>query len=88
MENIKKKIGSYVRDKEGNPLVNVVWPGFTIFPDFSHPNTSDFWLEMIQNFHSSQGGLYGAEFDGLWIGILFEFKLKKKFFHLKIFFEI
>lgn len=38
-----------------------VWPGFTAFPDFSNPDTHQWWLENLQHFYSH------VPFDGLWI---------------------
>lgn len=56
-------------------MVNIVWPGFVIFPDFSHPNTSTFWIQMLEAFYFSTEGLNGAPFDGLWIGEFHNFKV-------------
>jgi lysosomal alpha-glucosidase len=47
-------------DKE-EPLVGVVWPGQTVFPDFTHPNTTLWWIEQATRFHAQ------IPFDGLWI---------------------
>lgn len=43
------------------PLVGKVWPGSTVFPDFTNPNTSQWWTKMATNFHKN------ISFDGLWI---------------------
>lgn len=64
-----------MKDKYGDPMVNIVWPGFVIFPDFSHPNTSTFWIQMLEAFYFSTEGLNGAPFDGLWIGEFHNFKV-------------
>ncbi|KRY23902.1 Sucrase-isomaltase, intestinal, partial [Trichinella patagoniensis] len=38
-----------------------VWPGQCHYPDFTHPNISEYWFNAIANFHRS------INFDGLWI---------------------
>ena len=43
------------------PLVGKVWPGDTVFPDFTHPNATKWWSEMAATFHNS------IPFDGIWI---------------------
>ncbi len=45
------------------PLVGVVWPGATVFPDFTHPNSTKWWTECARRFHQL------IPFDGLWIGL-------------------
>ena len=42
-------------------LVGKVWPGKTVFPDFTHPNSTKWWSKMASNFHDT------IQFDGLWI---------------------
>uniref|UniRef100_A0A183AK50 Gal_mutarotas_2 domain-containing protein n=1 Tax=Echinostoma caproni TaxID=27848 RepID=A0A183AK50_9TREM len=43
------------------PIRGVVWPGETVFPDFSHPNAEIWWHEMAESFHKE------ISFDGLWV---------------------
>ncbi|EGC30327.1 hypothetical protein DICPUDRAFT_157944 [Dictyostelium purpureum] len=43
------------------PLVGSVWPGYVIFPDFLHPNATEYWTEQFANFHKI------VPFDGIWI---------------------
>ena len=38
-----------------------VWPGQTVFPDFFHPNSQDYWTKQVAAFHRM------IPFDGLWI---------------------
>ena len=38
-----------------------VWPGTTVFPDFFHPNTSDYWYQHAQAYHDQ------VPYDGIWI---------------------
>ena len=33
------------------PIKGVVWPGSTVFPDFTKPNTSLWWTQMATEFH-------------------------------------
>lgn len=43
------------------PLIGIVWPGATVFPDFTHPNTTKWWSDQAARFHAA------IPFDGLWI---------------------
>ena len=38
-----------------------VWPGPTAFPDFTHPNSTEWWTDMATNFHNI------IPFDGMWL---------------------
>lgn len=35
----------YVKDKDGIPYVNEVWPGDSVYPDFADKNVRDWWSE-------------------------------------------
>jgi alpha-glucosidase len=35
----------YVKDKDGIPYVNEVWPGDSVYPDFADKNVRDWWAE-------------------------------------------
>ena len=37
-----------------------VWPGLTVFPDFTNPKAADWWYNQAKNFHDV------VPFDGLW----------------------
>ena len=51
----------FIKTSDGKaPLVGQVWPGDTVFPDFTHPNASDWWFKQMQTFHKQ------LPFDGLW----------------------
>lgn len=47
----------------GSPLwiLVQVWPGSTAFPDFTNPETLDWWQDMVSEFHAQ------VPFDGMWI---------------------
>ncbi|XP_047026536.1 uncharacterized protein LOC124634907 [Helicoverpa zea] len=52
----------FVKNNTNQILVGQVWnTGFTVFPDFTHPNSSSYWLEMMSNFHKQ------VPYDGAWI---------------------
>ncbi|KAL8175379.1 UNVERIFIED_CONTAM: hypothetical protein K2H54_021715, partial [Gekko kuhli] len=55
------KRGIFINTTEGKPLIGQVWPGLTAFPDFSNPNTHQWWLENLNRFHTQ------VPFDGVWI---------------------
>lgn len=57
---------SALAHREVQPLTTVaflfqVWPGPTAFPDFTNPETQQWWHEMVQDFHDQ------VPFDGMWI---------------------
>lgn len=55
------KADIFIKNAQGQNANGTVWPGLTHFPDFLNPNTYNYWLTQIKNFHSS------VSFDGLWI---------------------
>ena len=60
-EGLKEKL--YITKSDGKtPIVNRVWPGYTVFPDFTlFEKTGRFWEKYIREFHKK------VEFDGLWL---------------------
>ncbi|KAK8140364.1 alpha-glucosidase [Apiospora sp. TS-2023a] len=42
----------------------VVWPGVAVFPDWTHPNTSTYWAELIETAFDPETGI---DIDGVWI---------------------
>ncbi|KAL3875852.1 hypothetical protein ACJMK2_033763 [Sinanodonta woodiana] len=50
-----------IKDLNGTPIVGKVWPGDTIFPDFTSPDAQSYWTTLIKDFHEK------VQFDGLWI---------------------
>lgn len=55
------KRGVFIKNATGQPLVGKVWPGLTVFPDFTNPETFTWWYDMVKNFHDQ------VPFDGMWI---------------------
>jgi lysosomal alpha-glucosidase len=54
--------GAYIRRPDGKtPIKNKVWPGITIFPDFTHPQAATYWKQQITQW------LAQVPIDGLWI---------------------
>nr|XP_040145527.1 maltase-glucoamylase, intestinal [Ictidomys tridecemlineatus] len=52
----------WVNSSDGvNPLIGEVWPGKTVFPDYTNPNCAVWWTKEFELFHSE------VEFDGIWI---------------------
>ena len=44
-----------------HPIEGVVWPGKTVFPDFTHPRTPGYWQKQLQAYHDQ------VPFDGVWV---------------------
>ena len=46
-------------------IINVallrVWPGNTVFPDFTHPDAVNYWYTHAKSFHDK------VQYDGMWI---------------------
>ncbi|CAH8477884.1 unnamed protein product [Schistosoma bovis] len=56
------RLGIFINDsRTGTPILGTVWPGETVFPDFSHPSAEDWWFKSASDFHKV------INFDGLWI---------------------
>lgn len=55
-------MGIFINDSSGTkPLVGKVWPGITVFPDFTNPKTTKYWHILISKFQQR------VKFDGLWL---------------------
>jgi alpha-glucosidase (family GH31 glycosyl hydrolase) len=50
----------FIKSKSGQPLLGWVWPGSTYFPDFLHPNATDYWREQLRRWREI------VDFDGVW----------------------
>ncbi|XP_075034030.1 lysosomal alpha-glucosidase [Mixophyes fleayi] len=55
------KRGVFITNQTGQPLVGEVWPGLTVFPDFTNPDTFSWWHDMVKDFYDK------VPFDGMWI---------------------
>jgi hypothetical protein len=51
----------FIKKGDGSVFIGKVWPGTTAFPDFLHPNATQYWTANIQAF------LATVPIDGLWI---------------------
>lgn len=57
-----KELNILIKEKTGKaPLIGKVWPGWTAFPDYLHPNATEFWVGEVEKFHKV------LPFDGMWI---------------------
>eukprot|EP00817_Percolomonadidae_sp_ATCC50343_P002529 CAMPEP_0117418150 /NCGR_PEP_ID=MMETSP0758-20121206/1_1 /TAXON_ID=63605 /ORGANISM="Percolomonas cosmopolitus, Strain AE-1 (ATCC 50343)" /LENGTH=835 /DNA_ID=CAMNT_0005198505 /DNA_START=128 /DNA_END=2636 /DNA_ORIENTATION=- len=59
-EALKRNL--FIKNAQGKPLVNKVWPGYTSFTDFTLQDGQDYWVEQINKFADTL-----ADVDGLWI---------------------
>ena len=51
----------FVKDHNGVPIVGAVWPGTTVFPDFTSLNANLWWTKNLQELQNR------IHFDGVWI---------------------
>ncbi|XP_017277311.1 lysosomal alpha-glucosidase isoform X1 [Kryptolebias marmoratus] len=51
----------FIKNATGDILIGKVWPGPTAFPDFTNPETRQWWEDCIRDFYSK------VPVDGLWI---------------------
>ena len=49
--------------ENGTEYQGAVWPGPTVFPDWFHPNTQDYWNSQFEQFFDPATGV---DIDGLW----------------------
>lgn len=50
----------FCKNSEGLPFVGFVWPGETVFPDFSLPETREWWASLVKKFA-------GNGIEGIWL---------------------
>ncbi|XP_078419908.1 sucrase-isomaltase, intestinal [Cetorhinus maximus] len=56
------QMGAWINESDGKtPLLGEVWPGTTVFPDYTNPQCLNWWVEECAKFHQK------IKYDGLWI---------------------
>ncbi|CUG90124.1 glycoside hydrolase, putative [Bodo saltans] len=54
--------GVYVNTStDGKPLINAVWPGWTVFPDFTADKAAQWWAQQIAQYRAL------VPIDGMWL---------------------
>ncbi|XP_028650310.2 sucrase-isomaltase, intestinal [Erpetoichthys calabaricus] len=54
--------GVWVNESDGRtPIVGEVWPGETVFPDYTNPECTNWWVEECESFYQD------VKYDALWI---------------------
>ncbi|XP_069737638.1 maltase-glucoamylase-like [Phaenicophaeus curvirostris] len=54
--------GIWVNESDGRtPITGEVWPGRTVFPDFTNPTCTSWWVEECRTFYGQ------VPYDGIWI---------------------
>ena len=56
-----KKADAFCKNPQGKEFVGLVWPGETVFPDFSLESARNWWAREVENF--ARTGIYGAWLD-------------------------
>lgn len=51
----------FIKNPDGTDYIGQVWPGYTTFPDWWHPNATEYWTKEIVDWVSL------LDLDGLWI---------------------
>jgi alpha-glucosidase len=51
----------WIKNPDGSDYIGAVWPGYTTFPDWFHPNVTEYWDKEIIDWVNLIG------LDGLWI---------------------
>ncbi|KAI6063234.1 Maltase-glucoamylase, intestinal-like protein [Aix galericulata] len=52
----------WVNESDGiTPLIGEVWPGNTVFPDYTNPDCTSWWVEECKRFYDT------VPYDGIWI---------------------
>ncbi|EIM82359.1 alpha-glucosidase [Stereum hirsutum FP-91666 SS1] len=54
----------WIKAPNGSASLGLVWPGVTVYPDWFHPNISDYWTNEFAMFYNPDTGL---DIDGAWI---------------------
>ncbi|KAF0978570.1 hypothetical protein FDP41_002390 [Naegleria fowleri] len=60
--DIGKQLNIFMKKSDGvNDIINTVWPGLCVFPDFTNPKTLPYWESLVEKFHSE------IPVSGLWL---------------------
>ncbi|KAG0138307.1 glycosyl hydrolases family 31-domain-containing protein [Tuber indicum] len=54
-------VDAAIYNPDGSLYIGAVWPGFTVFPDWSAPGTQDWWTDSFQQWYKE------VEYDGIWL---------------------
>ena len=54
-------VNAFVRENSTSFYYGDQWPGFSVFPDWTVPQTHDYWTTEMLNYHSQ------ISFDGVWL---------------------
>ncbi|VDB84529.1 unnamed protein product [Peniophora sp. CBMAI 1063] len=54
----------WIKAPNGSASLGLVWPGVTVYPDWFHPNISEYWNNEFALFYSPDAGI---DIDGVWI---------------------
>jgi len=54
----------FLKEKDGTLFQGVVWAGVSVYPDWYHPNATEFWANEIVRFFDPT---HGIDIDGIWI---------------------
>lgn len=55
------KLDVFVKDHKGEEFVGEVWPGPTVFPDFTHKHSFKWWADNFDHFYKM------VKYDGIWL---------------------
>ncbi|KAM4771410.1 sucrase-isomaltase, intestinal [Rhinophrynus dorsalis] len=57
-----QELGVWINESDGKtPLVGEVWPGVTVFPDYTNEACTRWWVNECKEFHNQ------VKYDGIWI---------------------
>ena len=51
----------FIKNSSGQLIIGTVWPGNTVWPDFTDPKATVYWTKIFSDFHKV------IEFDGSWL---------------------
>lgn len=56
-----KKRNVFIKGADGQDLIGQTWAGNVTFPDFFHPNATQYWKDMMQLLYDQ------VPFSGIWL---------------------